>query len=157
MSRTALHVPLAEGSAKWVSGDTCTIKATAEQTNGSLGFAVAVVPPGAGPIAHVHNLNDEAFYLLDGQLEFIGGDKTFVASAGDFVFVPRGVRHRFKNLSTLTARMAFLFTPGGQERFFLEHGDDPVLGQHPEPWGLDRFTPEMLALSKQLGNVIAPE
>jgi quercetin dioxygenase-like cupin family protein len=156
-ARGALYVPAADGSTKWVSGDEYTIKASAEQTNGSLGFVTATVPPGNGPIAHIHLRDDEAFYLLDGQLEFLDGDSTFVASAGDFVFVPRGVRHRFKNVTTEPARMAFLFTPGGQERFFVLHGDDPLPGHQPQLWTLDRFTPEMLAFSEQLGNVIVPE
>jgi quercetin dioxygenase-like cupin family protein len=155
-ARGALYVPAADGATKWVSGDAYTVKASAEQTNGSLGFVVATVPPGNGPIAHIHQRNDEAFYLLDGQLEFLDGEQTFLASAGDFVFVPRGVRHRFKNITTEPARMAFLFTPGGQERFFLVHGDDPLPGHQPQLWTLDRFTPEMLDFSDQLGNVIAP-
>jgi oxalate decarboxylase/phosphoglucose isomerase-like protein (cupin superfamily) len=70
-------------------------------------------------------VNDEAFFLLDGELEFLGGDKTFTASTGDFVFVPRGIRHRFRNTTSAGVKMAFLFTPGGQEEFFLRYGDDP--------------------------------
>jgi quercetin dioxygenase-like cupin family protein len=152
----ALHVPSGEGTTKWVSGDVYTIT-SAEQTNGAVGFVVAMVPPGHGPIAHIHSRHDEAFYLLEGEVEFLNGDETFIASTGDFVFVPRGVRHRFKAVSSQAARMIVMSLPGGQERFLLEYGDDPVPGRQPEPWGMDRFTPEMIAFGEQLGNVIVPE
>jgi len=67
----ALHVPAGKGIVKWVSGDVYEMKATAETTNGSLGFVDARVPPGNGPVAHVHNSNDEAFYIIDGALDWI--------------------------------------------------------------------------------------
>jgi hypothetical protein len=66
------------------SGDTDTIKASGESTNGSLGLVEATVPPGGGPVAHAHNRTDEAFYVLSGELEILDGARTFVAGAGDF-------------------------------------------------------------------------
>jgi quercetin dioxygenase-like cupin family protein len=154
----AVHVRASDGAVKWVSGDEYTVKLTGKQSNGSLGFVVASVPSGNGPLAHIHAENDEAFFLLDGELEFLGGDKTFTASTGDFVFVPRGIRHRFRNTTSAGVKMAFLFTPGGQEEFFLRYGDDPLPGHSPELWTVDRFTPEMLDFSdKVLKNLIVPE
>jgi quercetin dioxygenase-like cupin family protein len=153
----AHHVPASAGTVKWLSGDVYSIKLTSEQSHGSLSFVHAVIPPGNGPIAHIHKENDEAFYLTEGELEFLDGEKTFVASAGDFVFVPRGVRHRFKNLTSTDAKMVFLFTPGGQEEFALKFGDDPLPGHSPELWTPERFTPEMLELAEQLGNLNVPE
>ena len=57
----------------------------------------------------------ETFYMLDGELEFLDGDKTFTAVAGDFVHVPTGIRHCFTNKGSHTARMIFMFTPGGPD------------------------------------------
>jgi hypothetical protein len=71
----AIHVPAGEGIQRWVAGDMYSIKATAEQTAGTLGLVEAWVPPGAGPVAHVHNVGNEAFYILDGQLESLDGDR----------------------------------------------------------------------------------
>ncbi|MCG7209789.1 cupin domain-containing protein [Streptomyces arenae] len=154
----AVHVPASGGVVKWVSGDEYSIKLTGEQSNGSLGFVVATVPPGNGPVAHIHLENDESFFLLDGELEFLSGEKTFTASTGDFVFVPRGVRHRFRNLTTTDVKMAFLNTPGGPEEFFLRYGDEPLPGHAPELWTADRFTPEMLEFSeKVIKTVVVPE
>ncbi|MFD7446812.1 cupin domain-containing protein [Streptomyces sp. NPDC059909] len=140
-----------------MAGDEYTVKASANETNGSLGFIVGTVPPGNGPVAHSHTRHDEAFFMLDGELEFLDGDKTFVASAGDFVFVPRGVRHRFKNISSRDAKSAFLYTPGGIERSMIEHGHDPEPGQRPKLWTADDFSPGLVAMMEELGTLVLPE
>jgi hypothetical protein len=59
----SLHVAAGTGVTKWVAGDVYTVKVSATTTNGSFGFVEASVPPGGGPIAHVHRRSDEAFYL----------------------------------------------------------------------------------------------
>jgi mannose-6-phosphate isomerase-like protein (cupin superfamily) len=78
-TRGAVHVPAGEGPTTWFSGDTYTIKASRESTNGSLGLVEATVPPGGGPIAHAHSKTDEAFYVLSGELEILDGGHTFIA------------------------------------------------------------------------------
>jgi quercetin dioxygenase-like cupin family protein len=153
----AVHVPAGQGPTKWFSGDTYTIKATGESTNGSLGLVEATVPPGAGPIAHAHSQVDEAYYVLSGELEMLDGGRTFVARAGDFVFIPRGIRHRFKNTGVHAAKLLFMFTPGGHEAVFM-HGDDAQPGQAPTPWGPERFAaPEIVKFAEDVGDVILPE
>lgn len=96
------------------------------------------VPPGSGPVAHVHNRNSEAFYLLDGELEFLNGDEKITARSGDFIYVPPGIRHRFLNKSTRHAKMLFLFTPGGPEALFMR-GDEPTPGVPAPLWDAERF------------------
>jgi quercetin dioxygenase-like cupin family protein len=153
----AVHVPAGEGPTTWFSADTYTIKASGESTSGSLGLVEATVPPGGGPVAHAHTRSDEAFYLLSGELEILDGARTFVARTGDFVFIPRGVRHRFKNTGVHGARMLFMFTPGGEEGVF-RYGDEPQPGHPPPVWGLDRFsTPEILKFNEEFGIEILPE
>ncbi|WP_019073341.1 cupin domain-containing protein [Streptomyces hokutonensis] len=142
-----LHVPAEKGVVKWMSGDVYETLATADSTGGALGFTVCWVPPGGGPIAHVHKSADESFYVVSGSLEFLNGDQTFVADAGDFVFVPRGTRHRFRNRTGEQAHMVSFFTPGGGEGLWLEGGDDPVPGAKPEFWPPERG----LALGPLLG------
>jgi mannose-6-phosphate isomerase-like protein (cupin superfamily) len=135
----ALFVPAGAGLTKWVSGDVYTLKATAETTNGALGFVEASVPPDGGPAAHVHFGPEEAFYLISGELEFLDGEWTFTASTDDFVFVPRGTWHRFTNEGLHTAKLLFLFNPAGVEASFSEGGDDPEPGVTPPPWDMARF------------------
>jgi quercetin dioxygenase-like cupin family protein len=153
----AEHVPAGEGPTTWFSGDTYTIKASGESTGGSLGLVEATVPPGGGPVAHAHTRSDEAFYVLSGELEILDGARTFVARAGDFVFIPRGIRHRFRNTGVHGARLLFMFTPGGEEGVF-RFGDDPQPGHPPPAWALERFsTPEILKFNEEFGVVILPE
>jgi quercetin dioxygenase-like cupin family protein len=135
----ALHLSAGEGVTTWVAGGICTVKVTGDETGGGVGVIEATVQPGGGPAAHVHNTSEEAFYLLGGELEFLDGGRTFTAGAGDFVLIPRGIRHRFRNLGLHPARLLFFFTPAGQERMFIEGGDEAVPGQSPAPWGMDRF------------------
>ncbi|GIF68979.1 hypothetical protein Ais01nite_70140 [Asanoa ishikariensis] len=137
--RGAMFVPAGQGIQRWVAGDMYSVKASAKTTNGLLGFVEASVPPGGGPVAHVHNRESEAFYLLDGELEFLDGDETHTAHTGDFVFVPPGVRHRFKNKGVHTAKLLFLFSPGGAEESFVVGGDEPVPGEPIPAWDGPRF------------------
>ncbi|WP_327118167.1 cupin domain-containing protein [Streptomyces sp. NBC_01341] len=153
----ALHVRADEGPVKWVAGDEYTIKVSTKDTDGTLGFVVATVPPGNGPIAHLHQHSDESFFILEGELEFLNGDDTFMAREGDFVFVPRGIRHRFRNVGTEDVKMAFFFTPGGPENFFLDFGDEPLPGHAPQLWTPERFTPQMIEANIQMGNIVLPE
>ena len=153
----AVHVPAGAGATTWFAGDTYTVKASRESTNGSLGLVEATVPPGGGPVAHAHTRTDEAFYILSGELEILDGARTFVARAGDFVFIPRGVRHRFTNAGLHGARALFMFTRGGEEGVFV-HGDEAQPGHPPPIWDLERFnTPEILRFNEESGVVILPE
>jgi mannose-6-phosphate isomerase-like protein (cupin superfamily) len=153
----AVRVRAGEGATWWFSGDTYTIKASAESTNGSLGLVEATVPAGGGPIAHLHTRTDEAFYVLSGELEILDGGRTFTVRAGDFVFIPRGIRHRFKNTGLHSARMLFMLAPGGEERVF-QYGDEAQPGHPPPAWDVERFmTPEILRFNEESGVEILPE
>jgi quercetin dioxygenase-like cupin family protein len=147
----ALHVPAGNGVTKWFSGDIYTVKATAADTGGSIGAVDASVPPGGGPVPHIHPGHDEIFYLLSGALEFSDEEDTFVAGPGDLLFVPRGRRHGFTNTGLHPARMLFLYTPGGVEQVFVEGGDEPVAGQQVPNWGPERFDTALLDLLSKYG------
>ena len=77
-------------------------------------------PPGGGPPLHIHTREDETFYVLDGEVEFLLGEETVTARRGDFVNIPRGTVHRFINTGTDTARLVLTFTPAGIEQWFAE-------------------------------------
>jgi quercetin dioxygenase-like cupin family protein len=99
-----------------------TIKATAATTGGAFGLVESFIAPGFSPPLHVHRLEDESFYVLEGELTMKCGDRTFAASAGSFVFLPRNVPHTFVVEGERPARMLTLLTPGGGERVFIEGG-----------------------------------
>jgi mannose-6-phosphate isomerase-like protein (cupin superfamily) len=140
--RGAIHVPFGEGVTRWIVGDTYTIKADRQSTNGSLALVEATVPPGGGPLPHVHHGSDEAFYVISGELEFLDGDHTLHAGPGDFLFVPRGIRHRFVNKGLHAVKMVFLFTPAGAEGAMMDFGEEARPGEQPGPWNPENFAPD---------------
>ncbi|MFD0772756.1 cupin domain-containing protein [Streptomonospora algeriensis] len=138
----AVYVAPGEGASVWAfSGDRYTLKAGTKDTHGALGVMEAEIPPGSGPPLHVHQNEDEMFYLLEGTLELTDVDRTFTARAGSFILLPRGSAHRFVNVGETPARMLMLFTPSGFEDFFLEVGRAVVPGE-PAP-GPDEFAADV--------------
>lgn len=127
------HLPTGAGPSVWVVGDTYTFKARSEDTDGAFTLFEASVPPGGGPPPHIHLREDEAYYVLEGELEVLDSDRPFVATAGSYVYIPRGVLHRFKNVGETVARMLIFFTPAGFDEFFFEVGQPAVVeGTAPE-------------------------
>ncbi|ONI84647.1 hypothetical protein ALI22I_29350 [Saccharothrix sp. ALI-22-I] len=151
-----IHHSAGKGPSVWFGDAVYTFKATTATTGGSLTFAEATVPPGGGPPPHVHPSTDEAFFILGGELEFLKGEETFLAGEGDFVWVPRGTRHRFRNVGLHNSRMLFLFTPAaGMEGFFNAIGTEAKPGVAPAP-----LTPEQMRqiveLAPQYGIMLSP-
>src|SRR3982074_2977164 len=99
-------------------GGPLTFKVRGEQTNSALTALENVIPPGEGPPLHTHANEDEAWYVLDGELRFLLGTEVRTAPAGSFVFVPRGTQHCFHNDGGRPARILVIFTPAGMEQFF---------------------------------------
>ena len=99
-------------------GGPLTFKARGAQTGGSLTAFENVIPPGEGPPLHRHRDEDEAWYVLEGELRFRLGETVAEAPRGSFVFVPRGTPHCFVNSGQDPARILVLFTPAGMESFF---------------------------------------
>jgi len=112
--------PNGTAPAVWGPGDRYNFLATGEETNNALFQFEAIVPAGGGPPPHIHSREDESFYVVSGGLEILVGDSTYQAKAGDFVFIPRGTVHRFKNLGGTTAVQLVTFVPAGIERWFRE-------------------------------------
>src|SRR4051794_6632088 len=124
-----LPVPYAslagEGEETWFQPNRMTIKATAEVTGGAYGLVEAWIRAGSSPPLHVHHREDEAFFVLAGQVRFHCAGRDIVAGPGAFVFLPRDVPHTFIVEGDEDARMLTLLSPGGGERFFLEGGRTP--------------------------------
>jgi mannose-6-phosphate isomerase-like protein (cupin superfamily) len=155
MDQRVRHIPDAAGESLWVVGDTYTFKATGEDTGSSLAFFDASVPPGSGPPPHVHRNEDEFYYVLDGELEVLDGDRTFTARTGSFVFVPRGTLHNFRNQTARPARLVIGLTPAGFEKFFFAVGQPAVPGGQAPPLGPEEMA-RTLELAPRFGLEIAP-
>jgi quercetin dioxygenase-like cupin family protein len=117
------HVPAGGGPTFWGPGDRTTFLLTGAETGGAFFLCEAMVPHGGGPPPHVHNREDESFYIQEGTLTIQAGGKTINASAGDFVYLPRGIMHSFQNTGKSKARLLVLATPAGLEKFFEETFD----------------------------------
>jgi quercetin dioxygenase-like cupin family protein len=102
------------------------MRSTGETTNGAFGLMEhwSVSPGWASPY-HVHHLEDEAFYILEGEVAFVCDGKWIKSGPGDYVFGPREIPHGFKAIGTAPVRMLILCSPAGFERFVLELSEDP--------------------------------
>ncbi|MDB5297210.1 MAG: hypothetical protein JWO31_3193 [Phycisphaerales bacterium] len=121
------------GDAYWLLNQRMRLLATADQTAGAYALVETTIPPGDGPPPHVHVGEDELFYVLDGELALVLGDRRLRAAAGDAVFLPRGVPHTFANPGTRPAKFLVLSTPGGFDRFVAAVGTrtDPATSFDP--------------------------
>jgi mannose-6-phosphate isomerase-like protein (cupin superfamily) len=79
-------------------------------------FGIIEIAPGRMLDAHVHAEEDDAFYILDGELTFTFGDEVAPAPPGTFVLVPPGVEHGFRNDGAVPVRMLNIHAPAGFDR-----------------------------------------
>jgi quercetin dioxygenase-like cupin family protein len=140
----------------WQGPGLMEIKARAEDTGGALGLIEGSFhEEGYGPPLHVHSREDEAMYVLEGQIRFRRGDDEFVAGPGTWVWQPRGVPHAFR-VESERARALIVFTPAGLERMFEEGGvpaGDSAEPPQPQPQDHEAAA----ALAKSYGfEVIGP-
>src|SRR3990170_3839838 len=123
-----------EGKSLWVLGDLYTFKVVGEDTGGSFALIEVQVQPENGPPPHIHHREDETFYVLEGEVSFLHGDITFTATAGSFVYIPKGTLHTFKNIGTSQGRFLAIITPAGFEKFFEEIGEPVTDETSPPPF-----------------------
>ena len=79
-------------------------------------FGIIDFAPGRELESHVHADEDDSFYILEGELTFLLGDETVVATPGTFVLVPPGVEHGFRNDGKVPVRMVNVHAPAGFDR-----------------------------------------
>src|SRR3712207_6185346 len=154
-SGRTLHVAADEGKALWVADELMTFKAVGEDTGGAYALTDSVVPPGGGPPPHIHHREDEAFWVLEGELEVMVGETTFRAGAGSFVHLPKDIAHTYENVGTGAARFLTLIVPAGLERFFEEVGKPGSDVSSPPPFGEEDIE-NLLAVAPKYGAEILP-
>ena len=151
----AAHVLPDEGTRLWVVDELVTSKATGRDTNGAYALTDSVVPPGGGPPPHVHHREDEAFWVLEGELEVMVGETTFRAGTGSFVRLPKDIPHAYENVGTGPARFLTLMVPAGLEKFFEEVGRPGSDVSSPPPFEEEDIE-ERLAVAPKYGVEILP-
>jgi mannose-6-phosphate isomerase-like protein (cupin superfamily) len=122
------------GRSVWLMGMLVTFKAISADTGGGYSVYVATIPPNVGAPAHIHHQETEAFYMLEGELDFIAGERTVRAASGDFLHVDKGVIHGYTNPGPAIARYVGIVTPGGlHEQLFAALGEEATSETLPPP------------------------
>ena len=144
-----------EGASVWSLGGRFTTKVDAAKSEDRFALVEAVAFRTTEPPLHIHHHEDEAWYILDGKMTFFVGDQSLEATAGCFVYAPRGIPHTF-TVDVEPTRVLVLASPAGFEHFALELGtpavtDDPpadltmpppgVLGPVAERFGIEVVGP----------------
>ena len=80
---------------------------------------ITMAPHRDGPELHLHDDEDDAFYVLDDEIVFILGEEEIAAPAGTFVLVPPGTLHTFANRTDKPVRMLNIHAPAGFDRRLL--------------------------------------
>lgn len=112
--------PAGEGKQLSVVGDPFICKAVGEDTANGWALFEATVLPGSMVPDHKHDGFDEAFYMLEGELEMqVAGEKV-TASPGYFINIRRGTVHSYQNTSAVAARYLTWTHPAGIEHFYEE-------------------------------------
>ncbi len=101
-----------------VLGSTILVKASGEDTGDQFSVVHTTVMPMSGPPLHRHSLEDEFFYVLEGEITWQIDGRRISGGPGTSAFAPRGTAHTFQNFGTEPARMLGVITPSGMERFF---------------------------------------
>jgi mannose-6-phosphate isomerase-like protein (cupin superfamily) len=95
--------------------------ATTVTTRGEFGlYRVEMRPRAGGPKTHFHRSISESFFILDGTVRLFNGVEWIDAERGDFLHVPQGGLHAFRNDSDAPADMLLLFTPGAPREEYFE-------------------------------------
>ena len=96
------------------------VKISGSDTNGDLAiFEQTSLSQGKGTPLHVHPLQDEIFYVIDGSYIFKVGEDKYDLKTGDNIFLPRKVPHAWTQVSE-KGKMIVMFQPAGKlENFFV--------------------------------------
>lgn len=96
------------------------IKVSSQDTDGRLSVFEYVGRGRGGPPLHLHESQDEVYFVQEGAYLFQVGEQRSVVKAGGMIFLPRGVPHAFAQLGE-TGRMLFMFSPAGDMEAYFRH------------------------------------
>jgi len=91
------------------------------------------IPAGFSTGLHVHRVQEETFYVLEGECEWQVGDEQVRATPGTYLFLPPGVPHNIANVSKKPARVLMTVSPPGHEHYFEELAETVASGGAADP------------------------
>ena len=129
-----------DGEPLWFLDTLMQVKLSGTATGGALAIFEQHAPPGSATPMHRHDVTDEHFYVLSGEVDFHGPAGARRCKAGAFVTVPRGTVHGFRVTDAGPARLLVFSAPATFEHFVRAVGvPAPEIGLPPvgEPPGPD--------------------
>ena len=143
-------------AAIWFLGALAQVRVSGEQTGGAFALADHLARRGNASPVHVHDRDDETFFVLDGELRVFVGEEEHTAGPGTVAVLPRCVRHAYV-VTSATARFLTLHTPAGFERFAAEVGETArALTLPPPPAGPPDFAVLDQAAARHQITILAP-
>ena len=118
----AWHRPFdAQPDLVYPNGNTVHYLATGGETDGLFGlYRWNMGPEPSGPGPHFHHTISESFYVLAGSILIFDGKEWLDTRPGDYVYVPPGGIHGFRNESAAPASMLLMFAPGAPREAYFE-------------------------------------
>jgi quercetin dioxygenase-like cupin family protein len=117
LSDTMQTTTLADAPAYWFLNAVHLLLARSESQGGTYSLVHLTVSPGFSTPYHVHHTEDEALYVLEGELTFVCNGNKAVREAGSYIFLPRGVPHGFRCTGRENSRVLIHVIPGGPKGF----------------------------------------
>ena len=117
-AKAVIRMP-GEGKEVTLAGKPLVFLVTGQDTKHTSMFDWTL-PAGFSTGRHVHRVQEETFYVLEGECEWQVGDQLVHAKVGTYVFIPPGVPHNIANASDMPARMIMTVSPPGHEQYFEE-------------------------------------
>jgi mannose-6-phosphate isomerase-like protein (cupin superfamily) len=108
--------PTALGQQRWFFGMLAEVKASSADTGGRYTFVEMTAPAGLQTPLHVHHVEDEGFYVVEGSITVQLGEELIEVGAGEHAYGPHGIPHRF-TVGPDGARMLWVLAPSGFEDF----------------------------------------
>ena len=124
LSNPVLVLP-GDGQQLNVIGDHQILKLDGSQTGGAFSLIEQCYRPGAGVPIHFHTQEDAVFYIMEGHIDFVVGERHISADAGTTVLLPRGVPHSSRAGERGARALVTLFPAGGEKMFRELHAVAP--------------------------------
>lgn len=124
-----------------VFGEPIDVLISGEMTGGRSATIIQTSPPGGGPPPHAHQNEDEVFFVLEGEYEFLQNGVWSKVDVGEAVWGVRNSFHTFRNVGSTEGRVLIFISPAGLEEYFEE------ISTLSMPWDLA----QLLDISERFG------
>jgi quercetin dioxygenase-like cupin family protein len=143
-------------AAIWFLGALSQVRLSGEQPGGAFSVTDILARRGNASPVHVHDRDDETFFVLDGELRVSAGEDGYTARPGTVAVLPRRLRHAYV-VTSATAWFLTLHAPAGFEQFAAEVGQPArALTLPPPPAGPPDFVALAQAAARHGITILAP-